>query len=862
MGRWVSHDSWLARAKLPISALLGGLVVFVVSGFVCTVLYFLGTRALADEVRDGLVRVAKAAATRINPEEHRHLTSPEQMQSAEYNRAVEKLREIRDSDSQMAYIYTCVLVDGRVHFILDAAEEGDNDGDGVEDKSRLMDPYEDASKELLAAFAKREATADAKPYKDRWGTFVSGYAPVFDDKGNLVCVLGVDLTAEDFAARLDGMRIAWHTSMALSLLLAMLVAAGIFVANGRLAAVHRAQRLTYEIMVAQNEILQRVVQNDPLDLTLKSISEIAASHAPGTEWTVHAKEAAPGYPGAILRTPIHDNVGNIIGWLVVTGVVDNSSRELLSTLERMVVQLAGMAIVRAKADIELASARDKALEASRLKSAFLASMSHEIRTPMNGIIGMSEVLMSTHLDDRQRDCLNTIRESADVLVSMINDILDHSKLEANAMRIEETEFNVRDLIEGVASLLAPQAQKKGLELVCSISPRIENHLRADSLRLRQILLNLIGNAIKFTESGEVWVEAKVESSSVGGAVLELGIHDTGIGIASDRIEAIFESFSQADLSTTRRFGGTGLGLTISKQLVERMGGSIRVASEVGHGSSFFVRIPIELGIPIQITSRSNHKLDCKVNVLWRNAQGRLAVRNYCESLGVEVREGSLTSDLQDVDDSTRIWIVDEASLVDFKSLVFSCTPRTVVLRSMASQADFEEDERYRLLWKPVRYDDLRQLLFDMCRNEDKGIGDVISSVEFDPLHVLVVDDNRTNRRVAGHMIERLGHTVAFASNGSEAVEAALSNEFDVIFMDIEMPGMDGFEATRRIRSARKNGSELPIFAMTAHDLAVEGNRIESIGFAGAILKPIRSERVAEVLTDISYRNSRRHPPAA
>lgn len=862
MGRWFSSDSWLAEAKQPLGALLGGLVVFAVSGIVCTVLYLLGTRALADEVRDGLVRVAKAAATRINPEEHRMLTSPEHMLLPEYTNAVAKLREIRDSDSQMAYIYTCVLIDGRVHFILDAAEPGDNNGDGIEDKSNLLDPYDEASKELLAAFEKREATADTKPYKDRWGTFVSGYAPVFDGKGNLICVLGVDLTAEDFAARLEGMRVAWHWSLVLSFLLAMLVAAVIFVTNRRLAAVHRAQQQTYEIIAAQNEILQKVVQNDPLDHTLRSISEIAASHAPGTEWTIHAKEATPGYPGAILRTPIHDNDGNVIGWLVVTGVIDHSSRELLSTLERMVVQLSGMAIVRAKADIELASARDKALEASRLKSAFLASMSHEIRTPMNGIIGMSEVLMSTHLDERQRDCLNTIRESADVLVGMINDILDHSKLEANALRIEETEFNVRDLIEGVASLLAPQAQKKGLELVCSISPRIENLLRTDSLRLRQILLNLIGNAIKFTESGEVWVEAKVDCSPVGGAVLELGIHDTGIGIASDRIDAIFESFSQADISTTRRFGGTGLGLTISKQLVERMGGSINVASEIGQGSSFFVRIPVELGIPIQINPFFQHEADCKVNVIWRNAQGRHSIKHYCESLGFDVRDGAMPSELPQAGEPNGIWIVDEGSLADFKSAGFGAESKTIVLKSMAAQTSTEDDETFRFLWKPVRYDDLRRLLSDICKREEAILGDVFSNIEFDSLHVLVADDNKTNRRVAGHMIERMGHTVAFASNGEEAVEAALSTEFDAIFMDIEMPIMDGFEATRRIRNALQNGSAIPIFAMTAHDLALEGNRIESVGFAGAILKPIRGERLAEVLTNISYRKSRRSPPAA
>jgi signal transduction histidine kinase/CheY-like chemotaxis protein len=554
----------------------------------------------------------------------------------------------------------------------------------------------------------------------------------------------------------------------------------------------------------------------------------------------------------------------VVGWVVTTGDEIPPDMNLLWHLEGIVVQLSAIAIDRAQADTELSKARDEALNASRLKSAFLATMSHEIRTPMNGIIGMSEVLLSTSLDERQQECLHTIRESADLLVGMINDILDHSKLEANAIRIEEMEFDLHELVEGATSLLAPAAQRKGLELVCEVPVDVDRLLLGDPLRLRQVLLNLLGNAIKFTDSGEIWVEARLEETAMGGATLELGVHDTGIGIPDDRLVSIFESFSQADTSTTRRFGGTGLGLTISKQLVECMGGTLEVQSSVGQGTSFFARIPVN-----RETAQHSEPKDpfCTFGfdavVIWKNAQGRSTIRKYLSAMGVGVsdadnlaaylqRYGSLPPDA--------VIIADVEMITELHESVDVSARRLVALLPLSSDRLVADQVNAKIVWKPVRFDELRQAIGSFASTSVDTTLLVPADLGFEELHVLVTDDNRTNRRVAGHMLERLGHTVEFAENGEEAVALAATGRFDVVFMDIEMPLMDGVEAMKRIRSSGI-GLSLPIYALTAHDSAVAGERVGRAGFDGAVIKPVRGDRLAEILARVSILKAQKNPAA-
>ncbi len=842
------------RMRPIIAGMLAAFVLLSASACVATVLYLLGSNAVTQEVQQGLIRSAKAAATRVDPRVHLTLESPDAHESPEYEQAVAKLREIRDSDAEIAYIYTCILIGDQVHFVLDAAEPGDSDEDGIDDKSYPLEHYPEASPELLRALASGLASADSRPYRDRWGTFMSAYAPVFDANGDVACVVGVDLTVEDFVGRLAGIRTAWYIGLALAMAIALLAGVATFIGFGRIARAEAEAARSFEIISAQKEVLEMVARNAPLDEVLESIALIAAEHLPGSTWHIYPSETAPGHEGAWLRAPVWDRSGAVVGWVVTTGEGVPPDMNLLGHLEAIVVQLSAIAIDRAHSDKELSTARDEALNASRLKSAFLATMSHEIRTPMNGIIGMSEILLSTSLDERQLECLNTIRESADLLVGMINDILDHSKLEANAIRIEEMEFDLNELVEGATSLLAPAAHQKGLELVCEVPVDVNRLLLGDPLRLRQVLLNLLGNAIKFTESGEIWVETRLEETAIGGATLELSVHDTGIGIPVDRLVSVFDSFSQADASTTRRFGGTGLGLTISKQLIECMGGTLEVQSSVGEGTSFFARVPVHWGTAnADATKDAFGTSGLCAAVIWKNAQGRSIVRKYLSAMGVVVSDAASVAayiERYGCLPIEALVIADGEVIAEFQESYDISARKIVALLPLSSDRSVVDHLNARVVWKPVRFDDLRQAISSFAPTLADRAHQVPADLGFEELHVLVADDNRTNRRVAGHMLERLGHTVEFAENGEEAVELAATGRFDLVFMDIEMPVMDGLEAMRRIR-ASGIGPALPIYAMTAHDQAVTRELNGGVGFDGAFIKPVRGDRLAEIITRVS-----------
>ena len=866
-----------------------GLVVFITA---MAGIAFLASESLSiqtETVRGDLLRMAQAAAGLVDGDLHEKLTDPSQGGGAEYLRLIEPLVQFHRGVPEIAYLYTLIEKDGQFHFVLDTATAADRLGFNRKmEASGLMEPYKsnspDEDREEMNALRESTPFVSKKPFSDEYGTFLTALAPVKTSDGRTVAVVGLDLNVADYVHRLGHIHRAIAFACAFVFIASLLVGAMVFRFRRRLVKEEAAGLLVHSEKLAVEARNRRLVsalgqivyhydvQGKHLDW--RGECEAILGYPPGEmpdgpdSWKsrIHPQDAAmlenwttasDGRSTALIREYrcLHKD-GHPV-WVLDRAVLTRDARGRLAFVDGVLLDISARKAVEA----DLIAARDAAETAGQTKTDFLAVMSHEIRTPMNGVIGCANLLLETPLSPEQREYLDTIRKCGDSLLHIISDILDFSKMESDKLVLEERPFSLRNCVEEVLDLYGFMASEKEIELLARFENQDLDWISGDEVRFRQILANLVSNALKFTASGEVVVTLSRKPWLPGGDALMLSVKDSGIGIPGDKQQGIFLPFSQADSSTTRRFGGTGLGLAICGRLAALMGGAITVHSEDQKGSEFVVLVPLAE------RRETNPRVDAglirgkSILLADDNNSFRMMMQDWLGGFGSKV---STAGDIPSLKacwaegEPPDILLVDEglpSAMLDEIALLLSKPGREtkvvgLTIPSLTRTGELPGVEMQGSLSKPVRMAALLQVLRSLFSRmptapepQPAGLLDDTLAAKF-PLKILVAEDNEINRRVVLQILKRLGYTPGVAENGRQCLDRLAAESYDIVLMDIQMPEMDGYEATAALR---RRGDTVWITALTADAMPEDPMRCRIAGMNDYLSKPIRTDTLRAAL---------------